>query len=195
MPGLFQNFQQNTGFRPGQGFGRFLGGLATGGIAPMLRGLQGLFGRRNQDQFSATTTPSVPSFHEQLSAMTGGLVTGPNANLASLADQSGAVTGGAPGTLLNPRQDEIANLILNQFGVTSNQGFNAQDFLTNGRLDLTKVGQPLLQGLSADDRNRMRNANVLGSSLLTAGLPFSPPLQTTAATTPRRRRLTRKGDR
>jgi hypothetical protein len=164
-----QQRQQNRGLMPGQGLQRLLGGLATGFIPQMLRGTQGLYAQNNQDLFSATTAPTVPSLQQQFGAMTGGMAAPMNANL-------GAVTRDTQPGLLNSQQQEVADAILGQFGMTSAQGYNATDYLTNGQLDLTKMQPWMLQGLSAQDRDRMRNSNVLGASLLTSMLPYSPPL-------------------
>jgi hypothetical protein len=170
-----QQRQQNTGLMPGQGLAQLGMGLLNP-LSSLMRGAQGLYARNNQDQFSATTAPTVPSLQQQFGAMTGGMAAPMNANL-------GAVTRDTQPGLLNSQQQEVADAILGQFGMTSAQGYNATDYLTNGQLDLTKMQPWMLQGLSAQDRDRMRNSNVLGASLLTSMLPYSPPL-TQAGTVP-----------
>lgn len=182
MAGLFSNisnFFSNIGSPRGRSnaqgqqlnlFGRPLGtgileGQRPGNPAHNLGVRMGLV----QHPLQGSTGTSGTPLNQQFSAMTGGLLPGTGDNLEALVRQN------QPG-VLNSQHHTVADSILRQFGVTSEQGFNATDYLTNGRLDLTRMPQNLLQGLDADARWRMRNANVLGSSLLTDLLPFSPPM-------------------
>lgn len=189
MPGLFQRIGQQIGgafAHPWQAFQQNMArqnpnswatriGYNLGLVPNPLQSLQG-----NPNVVTPLGQPQGPlsqdvlgglsgNLHNQFNLMTGGLNLGPNANLAAFTTPTGNI---------DPRNPDVARSILGQFGLP--QGFDPNNILTNGQLDLTKLSPAVLARISAPDRTRLMNANVLGATLLNNVLnqPAAPAART-----------------
>lgn len=168
MPGLFYN--------------NYLAPFTRNGVGP-LRNAANTVGNWAQQFFSNQKTGSVAN----LMGTRLGLADNPLAFLQepgavyanspyTLEQQFNRYTGGQLSTLNNPSAlraltlennpsmldpARVSGAILDQFGL-ANSGFDVNNVLTNGQLDLSKISPSVLAGMRPDDIARLRSANVLG---------------------------------